>query len=237
MSNLIREWSRGQKLSYNASRKFKDYLFRNSSDFLFVDNFVLDIPSLLTKINLSYCNNCNVFTKDGCCNGNSYPMSDEVADRISTNFDSIIEYNKDFTTNGLHGITSGISTSTRGSKDGNCCFRYNGECCIKNWCRDTGRNPFVFLPERCSLYPIDAIRLPNNKIFVFSLCKDTRDFSFYSLDSIGRICVDMDSAYDYITLLPLGFLDNYKEAYLEKENALRYFMGDKVYNSIITAVS
>ena len=236
MSNLIREWSREQKLSYRASCSFKRYLLENINSFLFTDNFILDVQSLCTKINLSYCNECSKFTKFGCCSGNSYPMSADISERISNNFDSIIEYNKDFSTAGLHGVTKGLSTSTRGSVGGNCCFSYKGECCIKKWCDGTGRNQFVFLPERCSLYPIDAIRLPNNKIFVFCLSRHTKEFSMYSLDSIGRVCVDIDLAYKLVTSLPKGFMDNYREAYVEKENVLRYFIGDKVYNLFIAAV-
>ncbi len=263
MSNLSYAWTNNKKVSDDKTKKFLDYMNRNRAYMIPIGDFIFDSRSLKSKIVLSRCLECENYQEHNCCCGNSYSMPKVNADALRSVSRDILEIIPD--NSGLldsyykyGAITHNNSTTVKGHKDGYCIFSYvdnadnNPKCAIHKWCLSNNKNPAEYKPYICSLFPLQGIKMPNNKIVIFCSTKETDAFSMYFYTLTRRICVNeeaMIKAYSgdvggnkYLRSLNInsikssGIKDDMKYSFVEQENILRFLCGDSVYDELIKKV-
>ena len=232
------------------------YMGLNKDKLVVIDDYIFDSVSLSSKICLSTCDKCEEYSGHNCCCGNSYAMPEKNAKFV----DSIAREALKLSGNerklqiveNQGALTK--SNSTKSTQE-ECIFQFRNEegvlrCALhyKALCDDA--RPAAYKPYTCSLFPIFSIIFPNNKIGFFSITKETRGFSPYFYTLTRRYCVNYDiTEYllkggqlnnKYYSTLKIdimkqdNLLDKYNPAYLEQEGILRYFVGDEVYDKLIS---
>jgi hypothetical protein len=259
MSNLYIAWTNNKQLSDKKAAAFISYLKKYQNTLIPLDDFILDMHSLSSKICMSQCLKCENYQDHNCCCGSSYSMPEvnytklqsiarDILDIIPDNQDLIRAYEQ-------YGILSkGFSTSTKGHKEGFCMFSYidpddhNPKCAIHKYCLINNLNPTEYKPYICSLFPLEGIILPNGKTVIFCSMKDTQEFTMYFYTLTQRICVNErtmsraslgDAGNQYLKSLHINNIQDddlasqMRPAYIEQESILRYFIGDIRYNELL----
>lgn len=261
MSSLIYEWTNNKILSDDRVSKFVEYCRSNKKYLIVLDDYIFDYLSLSELVNLKDCLYCENYQKHNCCCGNSYTMPDDVANRIKENSESIIKVipsndrlNESFKKYGT--LTPNNSTTTKGSDKGYCIFSYKDKdfykCAIHKWCIDNGLNYLDYKPYPCSLFPIQGIRLTNNKVFVFSMSEKTAGFSMFFYSLRRRICVNYSNALkvqnderskskylqeiDREKFIEDNVIERYRPVYVEQETVMRHFIGNSIYDRLIEKI-
>lgn len=251
-----RAWTNNAVLTDNAKKSLLVYLEDNKEHFVEIGNFVFDKLSLNKKIVLSKCLQCEKYQRKNCCQGRSYPMSEENQENLLAILNGVMGVmpNKDELVKVVEKygvVTRGGATTTRGTKDGICFFNIvdNGHelCAIHKYCIEHNLNPIKYKPYPCSLFPIEGIVMPNGKTFVFGSCDETGSFSMFFYTLYRRICVNtrnllkIDSGLTHskyandVNLCEIKkdkLANFYKPMWEEQENVLRWFVGNDVYDTL-----
>ena len=123
------------------------------------------------------------------------------------------------------------------------------KCAIHKWCLEHEKNPIEYKPYICSLFPLEGIKTPTGKIFVFCSDKHTRDFSMYFYTLSQRVCVNAENAVKVCAgdrsrskylksvnrenFIRDDILSKMNPSYIEQEGVLRFLCGDEVYDKLL----
>lgn len=259
------EFMYDKKLGEDKVRNFIKYLKKHQSDLIQIDNFTFDVNSLSSKIMLSKCLDCEKYNNKGnCCYGNPYAMPPKNREALSSIVNEVVkvipeEQSKDLIPVLESGslYTRSGSITTKGNPDGRCFFSYKSgdcgysKCAIHAYCLENGLNPAEYKPYTCSCFPLFGVRTPSDNVIIMCACKDTYSFAPYIYTLTNFLCVNesnlerletqgQSTSYLKSVNADKVFEDNlrgyYREAYIEQENVLRFFVGDSNYELFLGKV-
>lgn len=264
MGKFFYEFRNKKELSDSQTRNFVKYVHDHQKDIIQIDSFAFDMNSLRSKIMLSHCLDCEKYNGCGnCCQGNPYSMPEKNRRDLSSIAKKIIQIIPENQRKNLVPVlksdslyTKSGAVTTKGNPDGNCFFSYktdNGysKCAIHAYCLENGLNPVKYKPYTCSLFPLFAIRTLSDKITIFCATRDTASFSPYFYTLMNYMCVNYsnldrtligDDTTQYLkhvhrdNVIESNLKSYYRESYIEQENVLRFFVGDSVYDVLISKI-
>lgn len=259
MDKYMYEYQRNKEVNEGKVAELNKYISKNGDILVDIDNFTFDIKSLKSEIILSKCLQCEHYQGENCCYGNPYALPEDNRERLEPLVEDILgiipdNYERLYSVKLGNLYTPSGSITTKGHPKGHCLFSYDTEdgvpkCAIHAYCLENGLNPRAYKPYTCSMFPLFAIRTPENKVMFFCHNKETQGFSPYRYPLSTRFCVDKESlkkVYDgtsknkYYNSLNLEemkkdkVLESYNPAYIEQEQTLRYFVGNEVYEKLLS---
>lgn len=233
------------------------YLRANKGDIKTVDidgrTYLLDVRTLDNVCCFDGCLSCVKCHGTDCCLGVPYSMEEKYFENIASIVNDVIsqpyfsqenlEFIKKYGWVSLMGDAqseyqtfddTGISKTLR--NDGSYCvfhsFVDDISCCaLHKYALENGLNPYDFKPPSCFMFPLDAIELDNEKIFLFGFDEDTLPFSRWSEDFGDYACVNTSLGKSFKK--SYGCFNKYKPIYIEQESFIRNLFSDELYDSIV----
>lgn len=262
MSKFFYEFRNKKELSESQVKNYIRYMYDHREGIIQVENFAFDMNSLKSKIMLSHCLSCERYNRCGnCCQGNPYSMPEKNRKDLLSIAKNVIQIIPDNQRKNLVPIlesdslyTKSGAVTTKGNPDGNCFFSYKTElgsskCAIHAYCLEHGLNPAKYKPYTCSMFPLFGVHTLSDKVTIFCANKDTASFSPYFYTLMNYMCVNTsnldrilmgDDKTQYLRhvnrkeVIKDKLKRDYKESYIEQESVLRFFVGDLVYDTLIT---
>lgn len=227
-----------RKLRPKTLDRINTFIRDNKERLIKIDNLLLDPVTLSKGISL----NCHLCPKAfGCCNGSPFKITDKHRYQIQKEVRNMVKHAKEKNylyadvlsryRNNIFNKDNSVAHTRDKHNRVHCLMMQQIDedtkgCILQTYAIDKGLHHLTYKPTSCALYPLDIIVLDDGSYFVFS--KNINDD-----DSINKISRFWDSVkyYPCMSGKKPGFIKQ-KKIYKAFEDVIRYYLGDKSYETI-----